>query len=386
MTLKSKLWLPVSGLILLILIFWGCEDSQNNTPTSSGPITLSWVIPPQNLEATELTYTTIIGELTGVSGYDIDSVKAVISDESGAEVSQFHLYDDANAFEHDDALAYCSPFSGDIVAHDGKFTRQINSQFAEDVGNYDFTLHAWWNNSTKEIDPVTISIAESVPPVLSIGFFPMSLESGFDPIAINVEVIDPDTLIGDEVTDVFMKFYSPDSIELDSIGLNNVGGDLYGTTLTPDLNIGLPTDDYFFAFWAKDSYNNMSDSLGIEVEVENLAPFLDNLQYEHEVVLPDTYMYVPITIDCWDGQTVADVDSVNMLSLKPDSTYANDGNPIPLNDDGEFGDLVAGDSVFSINAILENTSLPGKYVFTFWARDLAGNKTADIIDSLIVTE
>ncbi|MBU1880621.1 hypothetical protein KKA08_01210, partial [bacterium] len=256
MTLTIRFSLLGILFVLLLLFAWACEDSNNNVITSNGPVTLTWFTPPQNLEATQLATFPVIAEISGVNAYDVDSVKAVITDASGGEVAQFQLYDDANAYERFDALEFCSAYSGDVVAHDGKFTRQINGQFAPQTGDYDFTLHAWWDNSTQEADPVTVTVAESVPPLLSDLFFPISLESGFDPIQINLKAIDPDTIFGDYVTDVFMKFYAPQGVQLDSFYLSSLGGDLYGTTLTPDINIGLVTDTYIFAFWAKDAFNN----------------------------------------------------------------------------------------------------------------------------------
>ncbi len=377
-------------IILLGLVFlWiGCTEDDSPVATNIG-VTIGWHRIPPNLEITSGIYFPIQAIISELHSSDVDSVKAIMEDDGGIQVAQCRLYDDANAVERDDALDFCSPFSGDLVAQNGIFSRQMNGQFAPQAGSYQIYLEVWWDGNSKQSADSTIIVAESTPPVLSELFFPTELPSGsgFPAVQIHLKAVDNDILIGDSITSVSMTLYSPSGTELELFPLLDLGNDRYGMDLRPHLAAGYPSGDYAFAFRAYDTFETSSDSFGITRYMENLAPNMDMPQFDDEVELPPPgyIREVLISVLTWDDQLYADVDSVNMLSYKPDGTYANDGNPIPLVDNGEWGDFAAGDSVFSITAVLYDTSLVGDYVFTFWARDFAGNKSEDIIDTLVVT-
>jgi hypothetical protein len=107
---------------------------------------------------------------------------------------------------------------------------------------------------------------------------------------------------------------------------------------------------------------------------------------------PDSTFLVQAVVTDSDG--VADIDHVEFLSMKPDSSFANCGSAIPLFDDGSevvvfppnitSGDLVAGDGIYSIRVRLVTWSLNrcpppdtsytqrGYYTFTFFATDKSG--------------
>lgn len=109
---------------------------------------------------------------------------------------------------------------------------------------------------------------------------------------------------------------------------------------------------------------------------------------------------VQVTVDDPDG--ASDVEKVWFLSLKPDSTYANGGNPIYLVDNGlpfnldnllsgnatKVGDLVAGDGIWTFTTLIINDlNYPpqtGTYVFSFYAMDKSGDLSAGVIDSIEV--
>jgi hypothetical protein len=383
--LMQRFWTAAAAVCLLwagAVLWTGCSEEES--PTSSpGTLTVVWQTRPPNLELSSTDYVSIRAQVSGIEPTAVDSVKAFISDAAGSPIADFHLYDDANFYQHEDALEFCSPYSGDVVAHNGIFSRLMNGQFAPSSGTYTFTLNAWAGDRQATSPDSFIVVAQNSAPTLSNLFFPDTLYSGAQ-IQIHLKVMDADTVINDSVAAVAMSFYTAEGAQLDTFALSDLGGDQYGMTVQPDIALGLTSDLYIFAFRAWDTFEAVSDSLGTWVYLQNAAPHLGEPEFPDTVTLPEVYEEVLISLPAWDDQTNADIDSVNMLSLKPNGEYANEGQPIPLVDTGEWGDEVAGDSIFSINAVLYDTSLVGTYIFTFWARDLAGNKTDDLIDSMVV--
>lgn len=92
-----------------------------------------------------------------------------------------------------------------------------------------------------------------------------------------------------------------------------------------------------------------------------------------------------------------EIRDVSMMSLKPDGTYANGGQPIPLYDDGgsvvffsfegiDFtsGDSLANDGIYSLLLALAPNNLSGVYHWTFNSRSWLGIEAIPVIDSIIV--
>jgi len=84
---------------------------------------------------------------------------------------------------------------------------------------------------------------------------------------------------------------------------------------------------------------------------------------------PDTaYIYV----DAYDPDGLSNIDSVYFVVTRPDGS--SNGIHQYMHDDGEFGDLVAGDGTYTLGITAptpENQT--GDYLFTFFAFDLEGN-------------
>lgn len=92
-----------------------------------------------------------------------------------------------------------------------------------------------------------------------------------------------------------------------------------------------------------------------------------------------------------------EIRDVSMMSLKPDGTYANGGQPIPLYDDGgsvvfysfegiDFtsGDSLANDGVYSLLLALAPNNLSGVYHWSFHSRSWLGIEATPLLDSIIV--
>ena len=122
-----------------------------------------------------------------------------------------------------------------------------------------------------------------------------------------------------------------------------------------------------------------------------IAPELNN------VAAPDTIKRPAsgdinrvVTIKAIDADHNNDVKDVFFYSIKPDSTYANNGNPIFLYDDGDVngysGDMDANDMIFSVRIYIPSTALLGQFQFEFQAKDYSNLLSNKIIHTITVIE
>ncbi len=122
------------------------------------------------------------------------------------------------------------------------------------------------------------------------------------------------------------------------------------------------------------------------------ATHLDTLTLLTNGLVLDT-----LTLEISHPQGLDEIRDVSMMSLKPDGTYANGGQPIPLYDDGgsvvfysfegiDFtsGDSLANDGVYSLLLALAPNNLSGVYHWTFNSRSWLGIEAVPVLDSIIV--
>ncbi len=114
------------------------------------------------------------------------------------------------------------------------------------------------------------------------------------------------------------------------------------------------------------------------------------------IAIPPAGYFNRALVKAWveDPDGLKDVDSVYFYSQKPDGNYARGGAPFTLVDNGkpfniqnpweEAGDEKAGDGIYSLTILVDNEALTGKYIFTFYTRDKAGNLSEPKIDSIEV--
>ena len=107
-----------------------------------------------------------------------------------------------------------------------------------------------------------------------------------------------------------------------------------------------------------------------------------------------------IEVSVEDPDGLKDIKSVFFYSMKPDSSYANNGNPFIMVDNGKpfsfeapydgQGDKEAGDGIYSFSMVVFNSppELPppveGKYIFNFYSRDKDDNLSEVKTDSIEV--
>ena len=126
--------------------------------------------------------------------------------------------------------------------------------------------------------------------------------------------------------------------------------------------------------------------------VMGAASHLDTL-----MLLTDGLVLDTLTIEVNHPQGLDEIRDVSMMSLKPDGSYANEGQPIPLYDDGgsvvfysfggiDFtsGDSLANDGIYSLLLALAPNNLSGVYHWTFNSRSWLGIEAIPVLDSIIV--
>ncbi len=142
----------------------------------------------------------------------------------------------------------------------------------------------------------------------------------------------------------------------------------------------------FYAFIVGDT-SSASDTL----RLANLRPVILSVSAADTLELPSEGDHkldiVRATVTDPDG--LADIKMVGFISLKPDSTLANNGQLIVLADNGDYtgwGDETAGDGVYSRITPLPSDALTGKYVYKFVAKDFSGAVSDTVTHTLVVVQ
>ena len=191
-----------------------------------------------------------------------------------------------------------------------------------------------------------------------------------------------------------------------SMVLNDLGnaGDIQINDQSFDANWRLPDSlaSLFDTLWVLNiSASSNAETKTLTKSLQPLRPaapnilhvrHLDTLTLASAALVLDT---LRVTVS--HAQGLDEIRNVSMMSLKPDGEYANNGQPIPLYDDGgsvvfftfggiDFtsGDSVANDGVYSLLLALSPTNLSGTYLWTFNARTWLGIEATPLPDSLIV--
>lgn len=153
--------------------------------------------------------------------------------------------------------------------------------------------------------------------------------------------------------------------------------------------------EYQLIFVATDLGGAHSPEVQAQLFIANGPPLLSQLSLPDSVSKPASgALFVPITVAVSDPQSLADLKRVGFTSQKPDLSYANGGQPIPMVDNGlpfdplvsqAYGDQMAGDGVYTFTLVVYADQEASKwdprgspiqqgwYTFTFQAEDKVGN-------------
>ncbi|MCF6238395.1 MAG: hypothetical protein L3J79_06240 [Candidatus Marinimicrobia bacterium] len=190
------------------------------------------------------------------------------------------------------------------------------------------------------------------------------------------------------------------------IALNDLGleGDIQTQDGSYDGNWTLP-----------DSIAALMDSLwtlmvttdpGPEAAIQNIQPerpappVIREISHQDTLtLLTDALVLDTLRVTVTHPKGLDEIRSVSLMSLKPDGSYANLGNPITLYDDGgaelsaywetwdimlTSGDEVAGDGIYSLVLPLEPAAQNGTYYWTFNSQSWLGVEAEAMEDSLLV--
>lgn len=126
------------------------------------------------------------------------------------------------------------------------------------------------------------------------------------------------------------------------------------------------------------------------------------IEMQDSIKIPTTgnFNRALIEVSVEDPDGLKDVKSVYFYSMKPDSSYANGGNPFNMVDNGKpfsfeapydgQGDKEANDGIYSFSMVVFNIPpdylppIEGKYIFTFYSRDKDDNLSEAKTDSIEV--
>ena len=178
-----------------------------------------------------------------------------------------------------------------------------------------------------------------------------------------------------------------------------VGDGIYDGSLTlPDSLTGFAENSWILSVEARDvESNSLMDSKSLQPQ-KPAPPFIGTADHLDTLILSTSDLVLDtLTLEVSHPNGLDEIRDVSMMSLKPDGTYANEGQPIPLYDDGgtevfysfggiDFtsGDSLANDGVYSLLLALAPNNLSGVYLWTFNARTWLGIEATPVQDSIIV--
>ena len=341
--------------LLLLFILLSCQNEDPVQPTNTAPVLKNLTVPDTIFTKINQSYIVYV-QISDENGLDdIATVSYEILNSSG------NVYDDGTFFDDGDYNLH-----GDIVANNGTYSQRFSLDFPD---------------GTYQLSVIAIDKSDLESAVSEKTFFAKTGVINHAPTVSAVEI--PDSVAVDKIVPFIIRVRSEDIDNDDVVSRVNyqilgptisdlaqegelLGDGLLGDQIAGDGIYSIETTTEF-ASWkfgtyhlyitAFDSRQQASESYftilpWTKLEL-GIAPELNN------VAAPDTIKRPAsgdinrvVTIKAIDADHNNDVKDVFFYSIKPDSTYANNGNPIFLYDDGDVngysGDMDANDMIFSV--------------------------------------
>lgn len=393
--------------LLVITQIWiiGCSEENNPIATGTDPVISQvkmrdkWSPQSASLYKTEVW-------VTDPQGFrNIAGVYMTVHESSTNEIIfSDSLYDDG---------AHFYPEDGDVLAGDGvysnRYTKTDISQSNNEV-DYIFRFIAIDNqdHESQRWEQVVTFGSNSAPVINKISA-PDSFSFHDENTIFAITVSD-----SDGIEDIVQAYFESENLtngliqyemalfndgDFENHGDLLAGDTIFSTKVFPEFLAG-KKGDYKLIFHIEDTNEeaNINDAEHL-IHLENFASHIDSLDVPEVMVIPS----VPgeptralMTCEVSDSEGLADIDSVYFFSLKPDSTYANNGQPLIMVDNGfsynpgnpliETGDDFPGDGVYSLSLLVFNGSAPGDYTFSFYIRDKVGNLTGPVKRTIQLTQ
>lgn len=285
---------------------------------------------------------------------------------------------------------------GDIIPKDGVYVGLLTAAFsAGQAGDFLISVQAEDRNQNKsELLSDTLRVKagrENLPPVLSEPLIPNVLRAdSVESALISVRVADPEGL--SDIERVVYQIYPPtqprplleevlfdDGTHGDAFAADGI----YSRQIDSGFAGGKP-GLYSFRFEAKDRAGNKSNApVGlVKLTRKNDAPVISNLKAPGQISRSSGQTFL-LTVDAYDPQGLGDIDRVFFNSFRPDGSPAT-GNPFLMHDDGQLGDVKAGDGTYSLTITISAQNATGDYRFEFQAVDKSGFESNKIIHIITV--
>lgn len=387
----AAVWCVVVGVLTS-----GCDKEGGEARPSVAPAILEAEVPQTVVPGQTMVVSARVTDPQGVR--TVRFVLVEIRSAGGELVAVDTLFDDG---------AYFHPEDGDVVAGDGVFTGRIVWRWSGSVElSFKLALRAV-DQEDHESAPVErlILARRNHPPAILQLEAPGRLPSGFEGTQrFRAMVADSEGLA--DVAMVRLQGLRS-GVEAFSARLYDDGthGDRHPDDgwfeLEIDASFGAgKAGEYLLRAQAFDRTGAQSSPWDQTLWIENGPPVVAQVDLPDSVAKPPSgSVAVRITAKVRDPQGLEDIRSVGFLSLKPDGTYANNGQPIPMVDNGLpfdpalypqpfYGDEVAGDGVFTFTMVVYSDAeaaraglppvLKGEYRFRFQAMDWVGQKSETV--------
>jgi len=349
------------------MLLLGCEVKYPPEFESVQP-EISWVVFPDTIYLNSDVLYTIKVKVEDPQGIeDISTVEMRVSDMDSAEI----LYSDTLKDQGS---------AGDVIPADGEYFSFIPTDFTANEGI--FWLHIGAVDlSGNTADPVqdTLWVLDgeaNTPPVITEPRVPDTLDTeSIKNAFFAITVHDPQGFT--DIDSVYIWFYPPlkpspvfkatlrdDGREGDVTagdGVFSFKRDLSSVLGSSGINL--------VRFQAVDKREAESEPIvcSMVVIIPNAPPVLSHLTAP-DTLSRNTSQSSLLSVKVIDPQGPGDIDIVFFNSFLPDGS-ASQGNPHRMYDNGESGDAIPDDGIYSLGINIDSSVNLGNYRFEFMARD-----------------
>jgi hypothetical protein len=361
-------------IIGLLVFIFSCDSDKKAVTVSPTP-KIDSVITKKVWNILSPLKKSVEAVVTDAQGVEtVNSVQLMVEDEGGAVVFRADLYDDGSQLY---------PEAGDIFGKDGVFRNLIvPANIVQKEGSYTFKMIAEDENENQSfpyLQPVTF-VRSAAPDVINVNT-PSSIPSGSAHLQFEVSVVSSDgedaiQTVGFHIYDLTKSIlYATKEIYSKETHLTKINADTTHFIYQIDSSFNAGKKGWYqFEFYSVNTADEVGVTMDKQILLENKEGSIQQLSLADTLRRPSQTLIQALVTD---PQGLSDIDSVYFLSKKPNGEYANNGNPFLLKDNGDMGngDSASGDGIYAMIIQISAANTPGVYVFEFYLRDKAGNRS-----------
>lgn len=352
----------------MLFVFLGCDDE--NGP-STPPPSMELLDAPTALPSNANVFHTYSVRVTGAIP---DSILCEVTRPDGTPMESFALYDDGS-WRTFDAPAYASVTSGDVVAGNGTYTRQINGLLLAGGinGSYSFRFVAQGVSNMPAPRTLAVSLAEVNPCVISEYTEIAHFDECFAPTTLEVTISTSEMDRADTVQVWLMDHDNQTVMNVGSF-LPTADPSVWHCTLDPTLfRCYDPILTFRFLQFRVVTRFGMECSVSQQITYQPHIPVLSNS------TLPDTAYrgaapgdsnIISFTVDMDDCELAGATNYYGLeFEARRDPNDWDRATDFYLRNDGVAPDAVAGDNTYSSWLVIKHdATLPNNmYYFRFYA-------------------